>query len=315
MLIYLLSLNIWNISVKGGRTYTSETIIQFLEGQNIYVGKTTKDIDCRKIEEAIRETYNDIGWVSAEIKGTNLIINLKETREPKKSSKNETPNHITASKNGIITKIVTRRGTPMVSAGDTVNKGDILVSGVVDIIGDNEVLVSKEPVVADADIFAKTYYEYEDSFKLSTKEKEYTGNTKVDYSIRILFKELNLYKNRIPYQNYDIISEDRILQPIANFYLPFAINMVKYEEYIEVDKIYNKNEAINKVKSKLNRVLENLKENDVIIHNNDVKFEVKKDSCTAKGTIIVEESIVDYKKIHENEWRIEQEDEHSGDSD
>lgn len=315
LLIYVLSLNIWNISVKGGRTYTSETILEFLESQDIYIGKKINDIDCRKIEENIRETYTEIGWVSAEIKGTNLIINLKETMMPTKSKSNETPSHITATKNGIITKIVTRSGTPMVDAGDVVKKGDILVSGVVEIIGDNDILLSKEAVVADADIYAKTYYEYEDTFKLSTKEKEYTGDSKTDYIIRILFKERILYKHRITYTNYDIITEESIFQPLANFYLPLSLTMVNYNEYIENDKTYTKDEAINVAKSKLTRVLNNLKENDVIIHDNDIKFVIDKDSCTAKGNIIVEESIIDFKTVNESEWRIQPEDEFEGDKD
>ena len=315
LIIYLLSRNIWNISVNGGRTYTSETILQFLGEQDIYIGKKINDIDCREIEENIREIYTDIGWVSAEIKGTNLIIDLKETTMPQKAIDSNQPCHIIASKNGIITKIVTRSGTPMVEVGQVVKKGDVLVSGVVDIIGDNDILVSKNPVIADADVYAKTYYEYEDKFKLKNIEKEYTGNLKTDYSFNFYFKELNLFKKSISYENYDIITEELALQPLPNFYLPFSVIMANYIEYIEIDKIYTKDESINVAKINLNRVLNTLKENDVIIHGNDIEFVVNKDSCTAKGNIIVEESIVEYKKVEESEWRVNLEDEFVGDND
>ncbi len=314
LLIYMLSLNIWNISIEGGRIYTQETILQFLESQDIYISKQIKDIDCRKIEENIREAYTDIGWVSAEIKGTNLIVNIKETTMPKKEVVNENPSHIIASKDGIITHMITRRGTPMVKIGDIVKKGDILVSGVVDVIGDNEIIVSKEPVYSDADIEAKTYYEYEDNFPLAYINKDYTGKGKRSYSINILSKKLNLYKPGISYENYDIITEEIVLQPISNFYLPISMTIVKYDEYIKQDKVYTKDQAINLGKSNLNRVLSHLKENDVIIHDMDIEYYVNKDSSTVKGKIIVEESIVDYKTVYESEWRNE-EDELIGNSD
>ncbi len=314
LLIYILSLNIWNISVEGGRIYTEETMLQFLESQDIYIGKRIKDIDCRRLEENIRETYNDIGWVSAEIKGTNLIINLKEVTMPSKAVINETPSHIVASKNGIITHMVTRTGTPLVKIGDVVKKGDILVSGVVDVIGDNEIVVSKEPVFSDADIIAKTYYEYEDVIPLTYSHKEYTGKSKTDYTINILSKKLNLYKPRISYEKYDIISEEIVFQPIPNFYLPLSMVRVNYDEYINQDKVYTKDEVINVAKSKLERLLSHLKENDVIILEEDIKFDINKKSCIVKGKIIVEESIIDYKRVHESEWRTD-ENESIGDSD
>lgn len=313
LIIYMLSLNIWNISVNGGRTYTKETILQFLETQDVYVGKKIKDIDCRAIEENIRESYTDIGWVSAEIKGTNLIINLKETTLPSSGKKGDRPSHIVASKNGIITETVIRSGTPMVNVGDVVKKGDILISGVVEVIGDNDLLVSKEPVMADGDIQARTYYEYKDKFPLKTTEKEYTNNSKTKYGVKILSKVLNLYKYRIPYERYDIITEEIIFQPVTNFYFPLSIIKLNLYEYIEVEKIYTENEAKDLAKTRLNRVLRKLEENDVIIQNNSVKFQTNKKSCTATGNIVVEESIIDYKIVNEHEWRMETEDELIGD--
>ncbi len=315
LLIYLLSLNIWNITINGGRNYTKETLIQYLETQDIYIGKKINDIDCRAIEDNIRETYTDIGWVSAQIRGTNLIIDLKESQMPEEINANAKPRHIIASKEGIITYMVTRTGTPLVELGDVVKKGDILVSGVLDIIGDNELLIAKEPVVADADIKAKTYYEYQDDFLLNYIDKEYTDNSKKDYTISVFLKEINLIKHGNLYANYDIITDELIMQPFTDFYLPFSLRLVYYDEYKEIDKKYTNEEARNIAKTNLYRLINKLKENNVIILDNDITTDITKDSCTTKGNIIVEESIIDYKEIFESEWRIEEEDELIRDSD
>lgn len=315
LVLYLLSLNIWNISIKGGRIYTPEVLTEFLKENDVYVGVKAKDVDCRQIEELIRGTYKDIGWVSAEIKGTNLIIKITETNMPAPAKEKMEPSHIVASKNGIITNIVTRTGTPMIEEGTVVKKGDILVSGVVDIIGDNEILVNKEPVVADADIMAKTYYKYEDSFPLKYLDKEYTGKSKKDYVINFLLKELNLYRPRISYTKYDIITEEYVLQFSENFYLPFGYSTISYRQYQEIEKKYTKEEATELANTRLNQVLEKLKEKDVLILENNVKITIDNNSCTAKGNIIVQESIIDYKKVLESEWRMIEEDELTGGSD
>lgn len=315
IIIYILSLNIWNISINGQRSYTKETLMDFLYSQDVYVGKKARDIDCRKIEENIRENYVDIGWVSAEIKGTNLIIDIRETKIPEKVMSNTSPSHIIASKNGIITKIVTRRGTPLVKVGDTVKKGDILVLGVVDVIGDNDIIVNKKAVVADADILGKTYYKYKDSFSLTYKKKEYTNKNKTNHSLRIFSKEIYLYKYRNTYDKCDIITDEYIFQPIKNFYLPFSYTKVVFEEYKEVYKKYQKEDARNLAKSKLNRVLNKLEEKDILVLEHNVNTDINNDYSISMGDIIVEESLVDYKKVQESEWRMEEKDELNGNSD
>lgn len=314
LMVYILSLNIWNISINGGRSYTKEIILEYLHNQDIYIGKKISNIDCRKIEENIRENYKDIGWVSAEIKGTNLIIDIRETIMPQKETLNTSPSHIIAKKNGIITKMVTRSGTPLVKVGDTVKKGDILVSGVVDVIGDNELIVNKEPVISDADIVGKTYYKYKDSFSVDYKEKKYTKKSKTKYKWRIFSKEIKFYKHGNPYKKCDIITNEHIFQPIKNLYLPFSYTKVIYEEYIEVDKRYQKEEALNLAESKINLLLNELVENDVVILEHNIKTDINNDYAISVGEIIVEESLVDYKKVYESEWRIEEEDELNGDS-
>jgi similar to stage IV sporulation protein len=180
-ILYILSLYIWDINILGGHSYTPEAMVKFLKTNDVYVGLQKKNINCQEIEELIRGTYTDIGWVSAEIKGTRLIIKITETNMPAPAVTATENCHIIASKDCIITNIITRTGTPLVEKGSVVKKGDILVSGVVDIIGDNDILVGKEPVIADADVTGKTYYNYKESFSLNYVEKQYTGKIKKNH--------------------------------------------------------------------------------------------------------------------------------------
>lgn len=311
-ILYILSLYIWDINIQGGHTYTPEAMIKFLKNNNVYTGIHKKHINCQNIEELIRLTYKDIGWVSAEMKGTRLIIKITETKMPKPYIAVDSNSHIVASKDSIITEIVTRTGTPLVKIGDVVKKGDILISGIVDIIGDNEILVNKKAVLADADIIGKTIYEYEDSMPLDYLEKQYTGNKKTGYTLNFLLKKINIYKPRNIYPKYDIIVSERMLHFSNNFYLPIGYTITDYPEYIEVKKRYTKEEATSLMENRLTRFINKLTEDDVIILENQVKIEINNKKITAKGKILVLESIKDFRAVNDDEWRMIETDESSG---
>ena len=58
--------------------------------------------------------------------------------------------------------MITRAGTPKVKPGDEVEKGQILVSGIVDVYNDAKEVVNQRPVSADADIFVRVDIPYEE---------------------------------------------------------------------------------------------------------------------------------------------------------
>ena len=313
VLLYIMSLFIWDIGIQGEYTNTKENIIKYLKSEGVYSGALKKNIDCQEIEEKIRKEYEDIGWVSAEIRGTRLLLKITETNLEEKGSKKEKPHHIIATKDGIITSIVTRKGTPKVKIGDIVKKGDIIVSGVLDIILDNTEIINKEIVASDADIRMKTIYQYKDSLPLNYIKKEYTGNIKKGYGIGTSNRKIILYKPLKYYHKYDIIVNDYNIKLGENFYLPVIWHVTEYKEYVETDSTYSKEEAVKIVQDKLDLFINKLEEKDVKVLENNVKLTLKKDACIASGKIIAEESAVKKQSIDDSEWRIAEPDELSGD--
>ncbi len=313
-LIYIFSLYIWDISFSGCGKYTPEALTKFLEDNYIYTGIKKSKVNCQEIEETMRLAYHDIGWVSAEIKGTRLMIKIKETNMPISAAKTVKPSHIVAAKDAIIQSIITRTGTPMVSEGEVVKKGEILVSGIINIMGDFDELLGKDTVVADADIRCKTFYDYKNTFSINYKKKFYTGKEKKGYYLNAFQKKLFLYNPRYSYPMYDIIVNEKTLHITDNFYLPFRIGRITTREYNEAKLKYTEEEAINIANVRLERYIDKLIENDVLIIENNVKITIKDNRCIARGRIVVEEPAWKYRLIQENEWRIEPTDEHNGDN-
>lgn len=312
ILVYIMSLYIWDIDVIGGSKYTPEAMVKFLAKNNIKPGIRKKKISGSRIEEDIRLAYDDIGWVSAEIKGTRLIIKIVETNMPVPVVKATAPSHIVATKDAVVKKIVTRTGTPLVKPGDVVRKGDILVSGIVEVMDDFGGVLNKKPVIASADIVCSSYYDYYDAFSLNHNLRIYTDNKKTGYYVTIFGRKLFLYNPRYSYSMYDIIVNENTTHITDSFYLPFQYGTVTIREYTLKKEKYTEDEAISIAKDRLKAYFDKLGENGVYIYRNNVKIDVNSSSCTARGVILVEEPAWEYKLVDESEWRINQTDEYNG---
>jgi similar to stage IV sporulation protein len=222
------------------------------------------------------------------------------------------PSHIVAAKDAIIKSIVTRAGTPLVKPGTIVRKGDKLVSGILTIKGDFDDVLRYQPTVADADIICSSFYNYYDSFRMTYIGEIHTGNMKKGYFIAFAGKKLFLYNPRYSYDKYDIIVNENTVHITNSFYLPFRYGTISTREYYEEVKTYTQEEATAIAEARLKRYFKRLSENNVLIKENNVKITIENNYCIARGRILVEEPAWEYRTISEDEWRIEQTDEHNG---
>jgi similar to stage IV sporulation protein len=286
-IIYILSLFIWDINISGNYSRTDNVILEFLNENNIYHGMMKRQISCEEVEQMIRSEYNDIIWASAQIRGTRLLIEVQENTDVGTIMENTTPTDIIASKDCIITSIITRKGTPMVGIGSVVKKGDTLVSGRVDVYNDNGEIAEYQYYTADADIYVKTIQEYNDEFDMNYINKNYTEKEKLRYYLKILNKKINILNGKISYNEFDTFTNEKQLKLGKNFYLPFILGKVQIKEYISENKKYSKEEAISLENKQLKEFCENLIEKGVQIVENNVKIHIGKKSCITDGYLII----------------------------
>lgn len=312
ILIYLLSLFIWDIHIEGNYSYTDNVLLDFLEEKDVVHGMKKSTVSCQDIEKMLRNQYNDITWVSASISGTRLIIQIQENFDNliETDAENEIGN-IVASDDCRITSIVTRSGTPMVKKGDIAAKGDILVSGIVEITDDYGEHLRYDYVRADADISGETVEEYSDSIPLVAEKKRYTGKEKKGYAMTFFSKKCFLYSPRAAFSSFDSISSQYQLRLGGNFYLPFFWETFCYKEY-ELETIsYSKEEAELLLNKNRNAYFENLIEKGVQIVRNNVKIQIGPESGTASGQITTEREVGVFIPVDFQAERIEEADEYN----
>lgn len=302
LLLMINSLFIWNITVEGNYSYTKSQITSFLKRINIQEGIRKKEIDSDRIEKEIRKQYNDISWVCAEVKGTNLIIHIKENYITEISVKEDKPYNIISNRDGVIKSILVRKGKSTVKAGDTVKKGDILISGIVDVYDESEQKLFSRLCNADGDIIGEIVSDYKDSLnkKYFVKEIKKTRNLYLPSMTGYTWiKEGNN-------TNKTVLCTENKLKAFGNYYLPFTIQKYTITNYEKIEKEYTKEQAQSILNNQLTYKLSILEQKGYKIIEKNVKINEEKNSYTLSGKITCLEPIgkvsyIDSKQINQIE--------------
>lgn len=297
LFIYIMSLFIWKIDVQGNHTITDEVMVEYLETEHVYHGMKISKVDCEKIGTKIRKQFDDIIWVSVSLEGSNLIIQVKENTDTfQVSQTEESPSDIIAASDGIITKIITRNGNPCVKVGDEVKKGDLLVTGKIDVMNDAAEVIREEYKSADADIWAEVMILYDDFCELKNKEKKYNSNRHKQVYLNFFGYQFAFGIKKSETKSYEITSWNEQLKIHDNFKLPIyygetignGYELVEYERTLEEQKkILEENILL---------YFEKLEQEGTKILENQVKIQKEANGLRASGYLRVEQSIGSIRK-------------------
>lgn len=282
---------IWKINVSGSETYTEEQILNYVKNELVKPGSKKENIDCNQIEFILREKYNKIAWISCYIKGTEFYVEISDTIEPDMIEIMDTPCNIVAIKDSTVVDMITKSGISVVENGEKVEKGQVLITGVIEIYNDYDELVDINFVTADGFVYGETVYNYYDSFEMRHYEKEYTGNEATYFSLSFADKMCTPYIPKIKYAHYDIVTDIKDVKVNNTYTAPFSFYKTTIKEYNPVPKVYTEQEAREKAKKRLDLYIENLKKKGVEILENNVTIEVVDGKLISSGTLVTKELV------------------------
>lgn len=313
VLIYVFSLFVWDIEFRGNSMRTTKVLMEYLEENHIHHGMWKKNINCEEVETMLRNEFDDIIWASVEMKGTRLTIYVQESLkiDTKQEIDDSIPTDLCAEKNGTIDHIITRAGTPLVEAGTEVSAGAILVQGRMEIQDDNGTVVNYQYCAADADIYMRTTYAYEDTFSMKYTERKYVGEEQEGYYVKTFSKrwKLDFWNDELTKKCEELVEEEQ-LHLWNNFYLPFYYGKISKKYYENVEKNYTKEEAEQIAQKKVEQFCKDLQKKGVQMIQNNVTIQVDKTRCVASGTIEVVErtdvrtptEVIDIHQEEKNEY-------------
>mgnify|MGYP000869556892 FL=1 len=233
-LLWYMTSFIWVIEITGNENISTEEIMENLEQCGLKVGTYKAGLDTDNIQNEMMLRLNRLSWIGLDVKGTKVNVEIKERRLAPPIFENHIPCNIIASKDGVIKEMVVKNGQPAVKEGDTVTKGQLLISGVLD-----SKVEGVRYVHSLGSVKARTWYEKSKEMKLIKTNRIPTGREIKKYSVTILGQKINLYINSgIPYEDYDKITYNNELSFGKDYIIPITIHQEQYKEIvIEKEKI------------------------------------------------------------------------------
>lgn len=240
--LYWLSSFIWFVQVSSNKPLkllNEEKILSEAARLGVKPGSWKRSLDLDAIEEQLELRLPETTFINIDLQGTLATIEVVEKTLSDHAGQN--PAHIVAAKDGIIEEILVLVGEPRVSPGDTVQKGQMLISGLVfpqKILegGEEEQeqeFVAGEPQKVHARGIVRARVWYEQVVEVPLVETGLVPTGRKSQQIRIKFgdKEIVIKGPRsIPYERYEQEREIRIINFWRNFYTPVEVIQDTYYE-------------------------------------------------------------------------------------
>ena len=302
-ILVMMSQFIWKVEITGNSYYSSQVLTEFLEESGVGYGVAKRKVDCAQIQTMLRHRFDDITWVSARISGTRLYLVVQERvgGTADTAVRSETPANLIAEYKGTVVSIAVRNGTPFVEKGDQVKKGDMLVSGQVDIMNDSGEVAKSNFCHADADVFIQTKLSYKNKFPVSYEKTEETGKKR--YLFSLICGKYCLSAGMFPAgdENWDHMTTLYPVKAGEDFYLPFQVAFTRSDACETVRYTYTKEEIEEKAKKEFDRYCKKLQENGIQILSNSVIIDKNTTEVSVKGKLDVVIKADKFSEIHPEE--------------
>lgn len=126
---------VWQVRVTGNEEMTERGVLELLRGYGVHPGASLKELLGRvdEIRSLVEMDSPEIAWMSLNLSGTVAYVQIREEKTPPDSSVSHPDGaNLVADTDGVVTGFALSRGKPVVAVGDTVRRGDLLVTGIID---------------------------------------------------------------------------------------------------------------------------------------------------------------------------------------
>lgn len=132
VLVFWLPTRVLFFSVSGNNTVAEKQILETAESCGVAFGASRKEVRSERVKNALLERLPQLQWVGVNTSGCHAVISVREKQLPKEDTEESFPANIVASRDGYVLSCTAEKGSLLVSPGQTVQKGQVLISGYTD---------------------------------------------------------------------------------------------------------------------------------------------------------------------------------------
>lgn len=131
-LIYLSTFFVWSVRIEGNSEVESSVVKQLLYECGFYEGIRKSKVDVNELQNEVLSRCHELSFISVNIHGMVADVVVHERVSTKKPTDRNEPYNLVADIDGVIVSSLILDGQVMFKEGDTVIKGELLVSGIID---------------------------------------------------------------------------------------------------------------------------------------------------------------------------------------
>ena len=177
----------WAMSVNGLSEIDESLVIAAAEDAGLKIGSFLPSVDMQAVADHILETIPGVGYCAVNKIGSHVEIEINEAAQIPTVLPTD-PCDIIAAETGTIVYLEVYNGQESVKTGETVGKGQQIVTGITESAdGKTRYVHASALVVADAK-FTREF-----SLEINQKEREYLGDQQVRWSVELFGKAIPLY--------------------------------------------------------------------------------------------------------------------------
>ncbi len=134
-ILALSSKTVWSMDVSGNKTIGDAEILALLEDLQFGIGTFLPEVDFWKLSNRALLSDPRLAFLSVNMEGTHAHVVVMEREEKTQGDlplPSKEPSHLVASRDGVIVRYEVGAGRAQVKIGQSVRKGEVLISGIVE---------------------------------------------------------------------------------------------------------------------------------------------------------------------------------------
>lgn len=185
------------VDVVGNDTVPTAVILAQLRRAGVRPGAYGPAISEMEAANDALRGLPELSYMAVNIYGTRAEVVVHETEKKPKLVDETIPADVVAEADGVIEDIHTDAGRALFQDGDVVAKGEVLITGALDLKGPEYGTVDLGYLVVRAagSATARTWRTLEETIPLAVQSKEYTGEERTGYAVKILWFDLDFLQN------------------------------------------------------------------------------------------------------------------------
>ncbi|MCH5353585.1 MAG: sporulation protein YqfD [Acutalibacter sp.] len=298
---------VWGVTVSGTELLTDKQVLQAARENGVYVGALKSGFAPKLTAHKLISDLPQLKWASVNTDGCFAEVAVGEKAEKPEINDDLKWSNIVAVREGTILSIEAERGRPEIALGDTVEKGDLLISGLYQERLDPWTPPPKDPVetlgAARGSVVAETYREFTVQVSADKKERLPNGEKQVNSVLHCFGLAVPLGWNSIPEEECRSYRQDSVLTALDTP-LPLWIERTVYEFLAETSRPLNEEELKEEALRKLREAQKTALPAGSKILKEELTYSFPDGMCILSAQCRCEEEIGEVREILVNETEI-----------